>query len=112
MMRADCPPWQVSDAVQAVHNPGQSAAGFGPQPRDGEPEAARPEEDLVFCYVRVVLFERHLTITLSVYAHVLPGMAEQAGAALSEQLFGREVSSASPRPVDILLTSALPSPRA
>ena len=27
-------------------------------------------------------------ITLSVYAHVLPGMAEQAGAALSAQLFG------------------------
>lgn len=28
------------------------------------------------------------TITLAVYGHVLPGMAEQAGAALSAQLFG------------------------
>ena len=28
------------------------------------------------------------TITLSVYAHVLPGMAEQAGERLSAQLFG------------------------
>jgi integrase len=28
------------------------------------------------------------TITLSIYAHVLPGMAEEAGAALSESLLG------------------------
>ena len=28
------------------------------------------------------------TITLGVYAHVLPGMAEQAGERLSAQLFG------------------------
>jgi integrase len=28
------------------------------------------------------------TITLSIYAHVLPGVAEQAGAALSASLLG------------------------
>jgi hypothetical protein len=29
-----------------------------------------------------------VTITLSVYAHVMPGMAEEAGAALSASLLG------------------------
>ena len=38
--------------------------------------------------VSEMLGHASISITLDVYAHVLPGMGEQAGAALSESLLG------------------------
>jgi integrase len=38
--------------------------------------------------VSEVLGHSSVTTTLSIYAHVLPGMAEEAGARLSENLLG------------------------
>jgi integrase len=45
------------------------------------------------------------TITLAIYAHVLPGLAEEAGAALSASLLGSPVPSESPSAADKPLTN-------